>query len=242
MTRRPTTRLAYCTGMRRWPPSTKTMKATPLVSDEGFFVKVVDGARQTDNDANEDDQRHTIANATFANLLAQPHDESGAGSQRENGHQDERWAGVVNEIGLRLQRAGDGQRLNDAQDDRQVARVLGNLLAAELAFFLQALKVREDHLHQLKDDGSGDVGHDAQRENGELAKVAAAEKVEEAQRRTRRRVEDALQLGDVDAGRGNVRTNTVHRQQRQREQDAVPQVFDAEHVSDGFDEPVHLVP
>ena len=28
MTRRPTTRFAYCTGIRRWPPSTKTMKAT----------------------------------------------------------------------------------------------------------------------------------------------------------------------------------------------------------------------
>src|SRR5882757_6951091 len=31
ITLRPTTRLAYCTGMRRWPPSTKTMKATTAI-------------------------------------------------------------------------------------------------------------------------------------------------------------------------------------------------------------------
>src|SRR5947208_159841 len=31
MTRRPTTRLAYCTGMRRCPPSTKTMNATTAI-------------------------------------------------------------------------------------------------------------------------------------------------------------------------------------------------------------------
>ena len=157
-------------------------EATPLVSDEGFLVKVVDGARQTDNDADEDDQRHAVANAAFANLFAQPHDESGTGGQGENGHQHERWTAVVDQIGLRLQRAGDGQGLDDTQDDGQVARVLGNLLPAKLAFLLQPLEVREDHLHQLKDDGSGDVGHDAQRENGELAEVPAAEKIEEAQR------------------------------------------------------------
>ena len=72
-------------------------------------------------------------------------------------------------------------------------------------------------MHQLQNDGGGDVGHDAQGKNRELAEVAAAEKIEEAQGRTLRLVEDALQLRDVDARSGNVRTNAVDRQQRQRE-------------------------
>ena len=60
ITRRPTTRLAYCTGMRRSPRSTSTMNATtatimtsirisvmrvPLVGDENVLVNVGDGVR-----------------------------------------------------------------------------------------------------------------------------------------------------------------------------------------------------
>ncbi len=40
MTRRPTTRLAYCTGMRRCPPSTKTINATtPTINASNRMVK-----------------------------------------------------------------------------------------------------------------------------------------------------------------------------------------------------------
>jgi hypothetical protein len=34
-----------------------------------------DGAREADDDAGEDDQRHAVADAAFGDLLAQPHDE-----------------------------------------------------------------------------------------------------------------------------------------------------------------------
>src|SRR3974390_380441 len=51
----------------------------------GFFVEVDDSARQTDDDADEDDKRHTVADTAFANLLAEPHDEGGTGGQREHG-------------------------------------------------------------------------------------------------------------------------------------------------------------
>jgi hypothetical protein len=146
---------------------------------------------------------------------------------------------MVDQIRLRLERAGDRQRLDNAERDGQVARVLGNLLPAEFALFLQPLEVREHHLHQLKDDRCGDVGHDAQSENGKLAEVAAAEQIEEPQGRTLRLVEDALQLRDINARRGNMRADPIHRQQREREKHAIPQVFDAEHVSDGFGKPVH---
>src|SRR5260370_9657531 len=37
----------------------------------------------------------------------------------------------------------------------------------------------------------------------------------------------------------DVRPNAINRQQRQREQEAVPQVFNAEHVLHAFDESVH---
>jgi len=62
-----------------------------------------------------------------------------------------------------LQRLAIEKRLHDAQQNRQVARVLRNLAPAELAFLLQALQVRPYNRHQLQDDRRRNVRHDAQR-------------------------------------------------------------------------------
>ena len=83
--------------------------------------------------------------------------------------------------GLRLQGCRDGGGLHDAKNNRQVARVLRDLAAAEFAFFLQALQVREHHGHQLQDDRRGDVRHDAEGENRHTAGIASAEQIEDAQ-------------------------------------------------------------
>src|SRR5713226_2635833 len=211
----------------------------------GLLVQVLHRARQAHHNAGEDDERHSIADTAFADLLAQPHDESGAGRQREDSHQDERVPGAIHKRlpakALRLQGGGNRGRLNDAQHDGQVARVLRDFAAPELAFFLQALEVREHHGHQLQDDRGGDVRHDAERENRHAAEVAAAEEIEDAQHRAGRLVEQLIQHGGIDARDRNVRTNAVNCQQRQREQNAVPQVLNAEHVFHGFDESFHAL-
>src|ERR1017187_7166813 len=90
---------------------------------------------------------------------------------------------------LRLQGAGDGGALNDAEHDGQIARVLRNLTPAKFALFLQAFEVWKYHGHQLQDDRRGDVRHDAERENGKPAKIAATEQIEDAEHRASRLVE-----------------------------------------------------
>ena len=179
-----------------------------------FFVQVQDSARQADHDAHEDDQRHAVADAAFADLLAEPHDERGTGGQSEDGHQNEGRAGMEHQrfaaIALGLEGGGDGRRLNDAEDDRQIARVLRDLAAAELALFLQLFEVWEHDGHQLQDDRRGDVRHDAERENREPAQIAAAEEIEDAQERARSLLEDSFQHAPVDAWRGDVRTDAIH--------------------------------
>ena len=142
---------------------------------------------------------------------------------------------------LRLQSAGDGQALNDTKKDGQVASVLGDLAAAQLAFFRETLEVWEHHGHQLQNDRRGDVGHDAQGKNRHAAEIAAAEEIEDAQHGTGGLAEKLVQDGGIDAGKGNVRTNAIDRQQRQREHDTVPQILNAEHVFHGFDESIHAV-
>ncbi len=64
---------------------------------------------------------------------------------------------------------------------RAVAGVLVDDLAALLAFLLQVFERRHDRGHELHDDRSGDVGHDAEREDRHALHGAAREHVEEAE-------------------------------------------------------------
>src|SRR5258708_2961583 len=131
---------------------------------------------------------------------------------------------------LRLQQRRRRKRLDNGETDSQVSCVLSNLAAAQFAFFLQPLEVREYHGHQLQDDGRGDVRHDAQRENREAAEIAATEEIENAERSALRLGKELVQHGPVDSRRGNVRADAIHGQQRQRKENALPQVFDAEEI------------
>jgi hypothetical protein len=55
----------------------------------GLVVEILNAARQADDDTGEDQQRHTVADAALGDLLAQPHDEGGAGGQREHAQRNE---------------------------------------------------------------------------------------------------------------------------------------------------------
>ncbi len=80
--RLPTMRLAYCTGMRRWPCSTNTTPmmmisaATQTAANTMAAAAVQDGLaleRDAGRDAGEDHQRHAVADAALGDQLAHPH-------------------------------------------------------------------------------------------------------------------------------------------------------------------------
>src|SRR2546426_93050 len=209
----------------------------------GLVGQIHHGVGQTHDDADENNQRHPVANAAFADLLAQPHDECRAGGQGEDGHQREGNARVIDQrlAVLRgpLERERDGHGLQNAEHDGQISGVLRNFLPAEFAFLLQLLEVWKYHGHQLQDDGRGYVRHDAQGKNGHLPEVTAAEQVNDSQHRPFVGVENLLQERRIDSRRGNVRADAVHRQQRQREQQALAQFRDPEDVGERLEEAVH---
>src|ERR1700747_1170065 len=105
----------------------------------------------------------------------------------------------------RSKKLGCRKRLNDGQSVRQVARVLRYFSASEFALFLQAFQVRKHYGHQLQDDGRSNVGHDAQRENGQTAEVATAEEIENAERGSLRGGKALIQTRAVVPRSGNVR-------------------------------------
>ncbi len=142
--------------------------------------------------------------------------------------------GLAIGAGLMLQGEGNRERLQDAEQDGEIARVLRDLAAAEFAFFLQALEIRPGHGHQLQNDGGGDVGHDAQGEDGQPAEIAAAEQVDDAQHRSLILLEELGEHVGIDARGGQESAQAVDSQHSQRKQDPLAQIRDAKHVGKGL--------
>jgi hypothetical protein len=114
--------------------------------------------------------------------------------------------------------------------DGHVARPLRDFPPPQLAFLLQLRQRLVHHRQQLEDDRGRDVRHDAQGEDRQPAQVAAAEQIDETQRRAGLVIEETLQRLDVDARRGDVRAQPVDRQNAHGEQHTPAQVGDPEDI------------
>ena len=107
--------------------------------------------------------------------------------------------------------------LERGQRHGQPVRVELDLVAPGLALFAELLQIRPDHRQQLQNNRRGDVGHDAQREDGQLAEVTAREHVHEAQNPPLLALEHAQQRFGVDARRRNMTADPVDRKHGERE-------------------------
>src|ERR1035441_5770336 len=109
----------------------------PVVDGEHVLIDVGDGVGQPHYNTGEDDQRHAVADTALADLLTQPHDECRAGGEGNDGQENKTDAGVDHDALLhRLQTLRNPERLQNREDDGQVAGPLGDLAAAQFAFFL----------------------------------------------------------------------------------------------------------
>ena len=201
----------------------------------GLLVEVFDAAGQADDDAGEDEQAHTVADAALGDLLTQPHDEGSAGGEGDDAERNE---GAARDGDHRLAGAGVGQRerdgegLHDAEQDGDVAGPLGDLAAAEFAFLLELRERLIDDGEQLEDDRRRDVRHDAESEDGKLAEVSAGEEVDQAESGAGVRIEELGEHVGVDAGGGDVPAEAIDGQHAKREEDALAEVGDFEDVCD----------
>jgi hypothetical protein len=103
----------------------------------------------------------------------------------------------------------------------------------------ELLQRRDDHLQQLQDDRGGDIGHDAQREDGDPAQAAAAEEVEQAQDAVAAQVLlDRVDRAGADARRRDVGAEAIEGEQPSGEQDLLADLRDPESSKDRGDHPV----
>ena len=188
------------------------------------------GPRQAHHDPGEDDERHPVPDATFGDLLTQPHDEGRTGRQGQHGQQPEPPAGLIDErqaphdVGLAFQEDGDPHRLHDAQEDGAVAGILRDLPAPELTFFGEPLEVRPDHCQQLEDDRGADVRHDPQCEDRHIPQIPTREHVVQAEHRVTHLLHEEGQRLGIDTRCRNMPPQAKDPEQGEREQHTLPQI------------------
>ncbi len=180
--------------------------------------------------------------------LAHPHQQHRARGQRDHDQEDLE-QGEVGDQG----RAGGlleapeqehvADRLGEGQADGQVARVLRDPGLPDLALLGELLQRRHDDLQQLQDDRRGDVGHDAQREDGDPAQSPAREQVEQTEDVAAAEVLlDRVDGLRVDARRRDVRPEPVEREDPGGDQDLLADVADPERSEDRRDHEFVLSP
>ena len=116
---------------------------------------------------------------------------------------------------------------------RQVAGVLGDLVAPVFPLAAERLERGHDALHQLHDDRRVDVGVHAQCHDREVRQPAAREQVQQPEQRVA--LQEGRELRAVDPGHRHGGQEPEDDEQAQDDQDPAPDVRRPEGVQQGFE-------
>ena len=197
------------------------------------FEQATDSTGETRSDTGKDQDRDTVAQATFGDLLTQPHQEHRTGDQGHDGGQAEAETRVDHQALRAFQCHGNAERLEDGKTHGADAGVLRDLALASFAFLLHLLKSGQYIAHELHDDGSRDVGHDPQREHGETRQRSAREHVEQVQDAALLALEELGQLVGVDTWHRDMSPDAVDDQCQQQEYESTTEVAELACLREG---------
>ena len=182
----------------------------------GLRQRVAHGRRQTGYNTREDQHGYPVTNASLGDLFTQPHHEHRTGDQRHDGSKGKTKPRVV--CHRRKQTYGHASTLNQGQQQRTIARVLGNLAATGLAFFLELRQMRIHRTQQLHNNRRRYIGHDAQGHDTHTLKRTTREHVEQTKEGSLVLAEHVRQLRRVDTRHRNMRTYAIHQNGKQQKQ------------------------
>ena len=222
--RRPRTRLAYWTGMRRWPSLMKTTAAmtTTATIDErddarervGTREDRADLPRDAADDAGEDDEADAVAEAALADQLAEPHEQDRAGGEAEQ--QADRLDAeqvVGRDDAVRAQQHADAVALGDRERHGQHAGVLVEPVAAVLALAAQLLERWDHAAHELHDDAGVDVRVHPEADDRRGRQAASREDVQDPEQRV---VREQVRSGPRCSRSGSARSSAPGRSRGSR--------------------------
>src|SRR5207248_4829125 len=194
-----------------------------------------DALRSAADDAREDDQRDTVADAVLGDELTEPHQHHRARGQDQDDLEALEPLQGTEDRGLRvLEEDREPVRLAGPEGDREVAAPSLDAPATHLALFLDLLDAFGDHGHELHDDGGVDVGVHAHRDDAEPRQAAAREKVEQTEQGLL--VEEEAERGLVGLGDGDVGEQSEHDEDAAREQDLVAELRQPDRVDERLEE------
>ena len=137
------------------------------------FNNFSNSAWEVCNDACKNDQRCSIADSLFRDLLSKPHHKTRAGCKKQRRQNSERHARIKdrstsNCIWRALKSGCCKITLKHSNENGKSSCNSINFLPSYSTFFLQLFKRRNDYSHQLNDDAGRDVRHDAESKNRKL--------------------------------------------------------------------------
>ena len=202
---------------------------------------------KTRGDVDHDDERRAVADAERRDLVGDPHHEERGGGHADHRHHLESEAGVGHDLHaaergrehLRMHEGGgNSPRLDDAEENRQVAGDLRELLTARLPFLLHFFERRNHGGKELDHDLRRDVGPNREEADCALVEAAAGEHVEPVEKTAARGGADivyrALKRLPIDARCGNLGDETAHRHQTQSDENLLAQFGNPERVRKTF--------
>ncbi len=134
----------------------------------------------------------------------------------------------------RFEADGDAVSLYGAQQHSSVTGVLVDDLAALLTLFLELLKRGHNRSHQLNDDRSGNVRHDAEREDRHALNSTTRKHVKESKNAACLALEGLCECIGVDAGQRNVGSQAVNQKRAKGKPDPFLEVFRLGESSEKF--------
>ena len=167
-------------------------------------------AREASNNTGEDDDRNTVPKTAFGDLFTEPHQEHRTRQQGDRGGDPEHEARIKHQTSLAFESDGNAETLEETQKQRAVARVLGDLASAGLAFLSQCFKLRQHVRQHLHDNRCRDVRHDAEREHREARQGATGEHVEQPENAALLLIEELLEHIGIDTWHRHMCTDAVN--------------------------------
>ena len=185
------------------------------------------------NDTAEQDDGNTVAHTELGDLLAQPHQEGGAGGEGKD--DDESGPQAVSHQFVVADELVVAKGLKQGDGHSGVASDGGDLLLALLALVpSHLLQSGDGDGQQLHNDGAVDIGLDGQSEDGSLSKGVAAHDIEQTKDTGRLRGHVGLQRFGINEGDGNGRTNPENQQSKDGKQQLVAQLLHLPGTTDGL--------
>ena len=132
-------------------------------------------------------------------------------------------------------RRRDAPRLDNAEEDREITRDLGELLTTVLAFLLELAQRRNDGRQELNHDLRGNVRPDRERTDRALANRAAREDFEPADETAatgvlRRALDDLAENRPIHARSRDLGNESAHEHETEGNHDFLTKFRNVEHV------------